>query len=86
MECVYEARRQLQESASWPIGAVPSASQTASPSPTPVYGGSGHSPTSGQQLSPVGEVEEEEEEDTCMCKIILYINLLCINDMLLLSF
>ena len=79
MECVYEARRQLQESASWPTAAVPSASQTASPSPTPVYAASGHSPTSGQQLSPVGEVEEEEEEE--MCKIIL---LLCIHDMLLL--
>lgn len=73
MECVYEARRQLLESASWPTAsaAVPSASQTASHSPTPVYGG-GHSPTSGQQLSPVGEVEEEEEEEEEeICKITL---------------
>ena len=71
MECVYEARRQLQESASWPTAAaVPSANQTTapSPSPAPVYGGGGHSPTSGQQLSPVGEVEEEEEEEE-ICKI-----------------
>ena len=66
MECVYEARRQLLESASWPTMA-PIASHTASLSPTPLYGG-GHSPTSGQQLSPVGEVEEEEEEEE-NCKI-----------------